>query len=167
MIKKLLTFFKEHKVLFITLAVVIILDKLTKTWIQHTYALGASQNVIGEFFKITYIENHGIALGMLSTWSHPLKYILLLLMSLIALFFLIQIYIKSKKTFIMQLSFGLIFGGAFGNIYDRVIYQRVIDFLNFGIGDARFPFFNIADSSISIGVALLIIITFFIKEKGE
>ncbi len=165
MILKIKKFIVQQKILFITIFSVILFDKWTKILIQSTYQLGESRNVIGNFFKITYIENQGIAFGLFSDWHHPLKAIILLILSLVALLFIFNIYFKSKQIPILQISFGLILGGAFGNVYDRIIYKRVVDFLNFGIGSYRWPFFNIADSSITIGVTILIIMTIFFEEK--
>ncbi len=151
-------FIIQNKTLCLTAVIVVILDKFTKLLVSHTFYPGESRNIIGNFFKLTFIENRGIAFGLVSEWSHPLKTPLLLILSLAALVFIGNIYYKAKKTIFIKLSFGLIFGGAFGNIYDRVVYRSVIDFLNFGIGHARWPFFNIADSSITIGVIIIIFI---------
>jgi len=161
---KLKELFLKNKILTFAFIVVILLDKLTKHWIKIAYLPGESHNVIGNFFKITFIENEGIAFGLFSDWNHPLKALFLLVLSIIALVFILHVYHRSRKTFLVQLSFGLILGGAFGNIYDRLIYRRVVDFFNFGIGEARFPFFNIADSSITIGVILIMLLTVFKKE---
>lgn len=158
-------FVTVNKILIFTVIAVVILDKFTKILIQNIYTLGESHDVIGNFFKITYIENQGIAFGIFSEWSHPLKSILLLILSIGALIFIASIFIKTHNTLIMQLSFGFIFGGAFGNIYDRLVYQRVVDFLNFGIGNWRWPFFNIADSSITVGIIIIMILTLITKEK--
>ncbi len=165
MIDKLENLFIKNKILIFTFGTVIILDKLTKHWIKLAYIPGESHNVIGNFFKITFIENEGIAFGIFSDWNHPLKPVSLLILSIVALVFIINIYSKAKKIFLTQISFGLILGGAFGNIYDRLIYKKVVDFLNFGIGEYRWPFFNIADSSITIGVILIMVLIFIKKEE--
>ncbi len=167
-------FLIQNKALVFTVATVIILDKLTKLLVKHLYEPGDSFNVIGNFFKITYIENQGIAFGLGSNWNHPLKTILLLFLSMAALVIISNIYYQTKKTFINKLSFGLIFGGAFGNIYDRLIDKKVIDFLDFNFPDIRignfyldrWPIFNIADTSITIGLIMIVIFIFF-NNKGE
>ncbi len=160
-IKKFIT---SNKPFVFTTIIVVVLDKFSKILIKHTYT--NEIEVLGNFFKITLIENRGIAFGFFSEWTHPLKTILLLILSLGALLFIGNIYYKSDKTLLMEISFGLIFGGAFGNIYDRLIYQKVIDFLNFGIGNYRWPFFNIADSCITIGVIIIMLLTLFKKEES-
>ncbi len=156
-------FIIENKAFILTILIVVILDKFTKSLVKYTYT--HEIKVIGDFFKITLIENQGIAFGLFSEWSHPIKTILLLILSLGALIFIGNIYYKSEKIFLLQISFGLIFGGAFGNIYDRLIYKKVVDFINFGINNYRWPFFNIADSAITIGVIIIMAITLFTKEK--
>jgi len=167
MIKKILLLIKEEKILLITLSIIFFLDKLTKHFISTSFYLGESKNIIGNFFKITYIENEGIAFGLLSDWRHTYKSLILFIISVIALIIIFKIYKESKKRIIEQISFGLILGGAAGNIWDRVVYRRVVDFLNFGIGNYRWPFFNIADSAITIGVIILFIISTFHKGAKE
>lgn len=162
---RLMVFFAGQKTLLITVAAVVVLDKFTKALIQSSYQLGESRSVLGDFFKLTYIENQGIAFGLFSGWEHPVKAVLLLGLSLAALGFIVNIYLKSRKTPLLQMSFGLILGGAFGNVYDRIAYGRVVDFLNFGIREHRFPFFNIADSSITVGVVILMVMTVFFEEQ--
>ncbi len=157
--------FFKNIIMITTIMTVVILDKLTKLLIKHLFIHGESINIIGNFFKLTFIENEGIAFGLFSEWSHPLKAIILLVLSVIALIFIGNIYYKSEKTVCLQISFGMIFGGAFGNIYDRLIYKKVVDFLNLGIGHLRWPFFNIADLSITVGVIIIIYLVFIKKQK--
>ncbi len=166
-------FLINNKTLVFTSITIVVLDKLTKLLIKYLYEPGHSFNVIGNFFKITYIENRGIAFGLGSNWNHPLKSLVLLLLSLAALAIIFNIYYQIKKTFINKLSFGLIFGGALGNIYDRLIDRKVIDFLDFNFPDIRigsfyldrWPIFNIADTSITIGLIMIVIFVFFNKEE--
>ncbi len=165
MMTKLKEFLFRQKLLMTTIISIVVLDKFTKIYIQLTYQLGESHNVLGDFFKITFIENQGIAFGLFSDWQHPLKAIILLILSIVALVFIFQVYLKSKQSMIFQISFGFILGGALGNVYDRIVYHRVVDFLNFGFGQHRWPFFNIADSSITIGVIILMVLTVFFEEK--
>ncbi len=165
MIQKLKKIFQDNRFLIFIFIIIIVVDKWTKLWVKHIYTYGETRKVIGDFFKLTFIENEGIAFGLFSSWVHPLKSILLLLLSILALIFIIGVYKKTKKTTFVQISFGLILGGAFGNIYDRLVYKKVIDFFNFGIGHHRWPFFNIADSAITVGVILIMIMTFIKKEE--
>lgn len=165
--EKLKDFWNKEKVLVTTIIVVIVLDKITKHIVKNSFYLGESRKVIGNFFRFTYIENTGIAFGLFSDWVHPLKMIVLLLLSIVALYFIITIYIKSERKWFTQISFGLILGGAFGNIFDRVAFGKVVDFLDFGIKSYRWPFFNIADSAITIGVIIFTVTTIFLKQHQE
>ncbi len=164
---KLKNLIAKEKVLLVTIMIVYILDKITKNLISMTYQLGESKSIIGNFFKITYIENQGIAFGLLSDWQHSYKTLILFVISLIAIIIIFKIYRDSKRRFIEELSFGLILGGAAGNIFDRIVYQRVVDFFNFGIGQYRWPFFNIADSCITIGVIIFLIISMFYSKEQK
>jgi len=163
--KKFKKFIISQKIFFITIFTVLIFDKITKSIVKNTFYLGESRKVIGNFFRLTYIENTGIAFGILSDWSHPIKSILLFVLSIFALIFLISIYIKSEKKFLTQLTFGLIFGGAIGNIFDRVFYGKVVDFFDFGVKNYRWPFFNIADASITIGLIIILLFANFLEKK--
>lgn len=158
-------YIKSEWIFLLTFFIVLLSDKITKIVIKNNFYLGESRSVIGNFFRFTYIENKGIAFGLLSDWSHPFKAILLIFLSLAALYFLISIYIKSRKGALMQLSFGLIFGGAVGNVFDRIFYGKVVDFLDFGIKNYRWPFFNLADTSITIGVMIIFILSIFYDKE--
>jgi len=142
--KNLKKIWYNERLLIIIVTIVLILDKITKWLIKQNYYIGESHKVLGNFFKITFIENKGIAFGLFASWDNPIKSILLFLLSIIALAFIIKIYVTSEKTFLMQLSFGLILGGAIGNIFDRVVFGKVVDFLNFGILDLIAGLFSIS-----------------------
>ena len=166
MFEKLKNLIKHEKVLLVTIIIVYIIDKLTKHFISMTYKIGESKTIIGKFIKITYIENQGIAFGLLSDWQHNYKSLILFLISLFAIIIIFKIYRDSQHRFIEKLSFGLILGGAAGNIFDRVVYHRVVDFLSFSIGKFHWPFyFNIADLSINIGVIILLFISMTTKKE--
>jgi signal peptidase II len=176
-------YIKVNKIFTILAVSIIILDKLTKVLVKKTFMPGESVHILGNFFKLTFIENRGIAFGLFSDWNHPVKAALFFLLSIAALVFISNIYIKSNKSKLIQISFGLIFGGAFGNIYDRVIYGRVVDFMNFdffninipafqllgisfnGFQMYRWPIWNVADASITIGVMIIMILTFLKKDN--
>lgn len=135
---------------------------------------GSSIEVIGNFFKITFVENPGMAFGIDVGDSSKL---FLSLFSLIAsIGILIYLYRAREQKFIIRLALALIFAGAAGNLIDRMFYGvfydyaplfygKVVDFINvdffdftiFGHTYDRFPIFNIADSAVSIGVVLLLI----------
>ena len=136
---------------------VIFADQITKYIIKVNIALHDNIIVIDKFFNLTHILNPGGAFGFFASGSPELrKFIFLFLSSLVAVFVL-WFYKKSAAEFIF-LSYGLalIFGGAIGNLIDRFLYGKVVDFLDFYVGSAHWPAFNVADSSISIGMTILI-----------
>ena len=136
---------------------IIIVDQATKYILKINLALHDHIVVLDNFFNITHVLNPGGAFGFFAGKSPEIrKFIFLFLSSLVALF-VVWFYKKCAETYIF-LSYGLalIFGGAIGNLIDRFLYGKVVDFLDFYIGSAHWPAFNIADSAISIGMAILI-----------
>lgn len=133
------------------------LDRWTKLWIQSHMMLFEFREVAGNFFRINFVKNPGIAFGMFATSDHPWVKIVLMVLAVAAIGFVIYIYVISKKKVLEQLSLGFILGGAFGNIFDRIISGKVTDFLDFGIGSHRFYTFNLADSAIILGLILLLV----------
>ena len=135
-------------ILLVSIAVVIGLDQLTKHLVRDNMSLGQSIPVDG-FFRLTYHTNSGTIFGLL-----PNATMLLTIISVFAIMFLAYFYSKQKTlTPVLRLSIGLLLGGAFGNLIDRVAMGRVTDFIDVGI----WPIFNIADSSITVGIFLLIV----------
>lgn len=136
---------------------VVLFDQLTKFIIKMNFALHESIIVIANFFNITYILNPGGAFGFFATQTPGFrKFIFLFLSSVVALFVL-WFYQRCAKEYVF-LSYGLalIFGGAVGNLIDRFLYGKVVDFLDFYIRSAHWPAFNIADSAITVGMGILI-----------
>ena len=136
---------------------VIIFDQITKYIIKINLGLYDNIIVIKKFFSLTHILNPGGAFGFFASSSPEIrKFIFLFLSSLVALF-IVWFYKKSAANYVF-LSYGLalIFGGAVGNLIDRFMYGKVVDFLDFYIGSLHWPAFNVADSAISIGMGILI-----------
>lgn len=132
-----------------------IIDLISKQVIIHTISLNTSIQVINNFFYLTYVKNSGAAWSILKD-----ERILLLIISVIVLFLINKYMNKEKLSKLEELSYGLIIGGIFGNLFDRVIYGFVIDFLDFKIFGYNYPIFNLADTFIVIGVILMLIISF-------
>jgi signal peptidase II len=127
---------------------VIVLDHLTKTWVASTFLPGESRILIPHVLYLTYVQNYHGAFGLFGT--HPL------LLTAAASVVLISFYLWYRRegaSTSVHIAFALIFGGAVGNIIDRVRFGYVHDFIDF-----RFwPVFNVADSAITIGVCLLLL----------
>jgi len=172
------------RVLFVSLFIVIT-DQLTKFLIKggiipivHIQAkgmnYGQSINVFGDFFKLTFVENPGIAFGI--DVGNTSKLFLSLFSLVAAIGILYYLWKSQDQKLIVRIGLACILGGAIGNLIDRtfyglfynyapIFYGKVVDFMNFDFFDFtifgrtynRFPIFNIADSSVTIGVAILIL----------
>ncbi len=139
-------------------AAIIVLDRWTKTLIQARLGLNESISVVDGFFNITYVRNTGVAFGMFSSISSPLKSALLSAFTGLAAIVVIAYSMRSPvRNRLLQAALALILGGALGNLYDRLSYGYVVDFLEFYVGSYHWPSFNVADSAISVGVTLLAI----------
>ncbi len=138
--------------------VVFLLDQWSKKLIQNV----SSQlpvEVIEGFFRIVYARNTGIAFSFFSgNGTDGIKRLILVLLSVLAICILHWAVLKLRNGSKMTiLSLALIFGGALGNLADRLYYGYVIDFLDFYIGRYHWPAFNLADSAITVGASILII----------
>jgi signal peptidase II len=142
----------------LVVASILILDRWTKTLVAEKFHLNESISVIDGFFSITYVRNTGVAFGIFSAISSPIKSALLPAFTGLAVI-LVVIYSLSTpvRNWLLQLALSLIVGGALGNLMDRLLYGYVIDFLEFYAGSFSWPSFNVADAAISTGVGLLLI----------
>lgn len=136
------------------LAVVLALDVTTKTLIQRNFHLYQQVDIIGDYLRLTYIHNPGAAFGIhVGDYS---RYVFLGL-SLVALSALAAMYwVTPVRDKVRLISISLICSGAIGNLLDRIRDHRgVIDFLDVGLGDLRWPVFNVADIAVTTGAILL------------
>jgi signal peptidase II len=135
-------------VFFLVAALVVALDQLTKRAIATHFLPDESRIIIPRVLWLTYVQNHRGAFGMFG--SHPL---LLAAVALGVVLLFYYWYRQDGATLLTHIAFGLILGGAIGNILDRIRLGYVVDFI-----DLRWwPVFNAADSAISIGVVLLLL----------
>jgi len=136
---------------------IVIVDQAVKLWVRSTMPIGRSYRIIGEdFFRLTHVENDGIAFG-LNAGSPLFLAIFTLIASVIILYFILTSHrpgaMAHTKT--VRFSLGLILGGALGNLIDRLFFGKVTDYLDFDFPDfimTRWPVFNLADSAVTIGV---------------
>ena len=136
---------------------VIFADQLTKYIIKINIALYDNIIVIKNFFNITHILNPGGAFGFFASSSPGVRKFIFLFVSSIVALLILWFYKKSAENFIfLSIGLALIFGGAVGNLIDRFIYGKVLDFLDFYMGTYHWPAFNMADSAITIGMGIFI-----------
>lgn len=140
----------------------LILDQLAKVIIARNIPLYSNIHIIPGFFNLTHIRNRGAIFGFFSQSGSRAIHLLLLAASLAALVLIIYYFLKvSPDKKMIKISLSLILAGALGNLFNRCIQGYVVDFLDFYIKNWHWPVFNVADSCISIGAFLLVIIFFF------
>jgi len=148
--------FQKRLPYILLVAATIALDRWSKVLIQKRFDLNESISLIDGFFNITYVRNTGVAFGIFDPLSLPAKSVLLSVFTAFAAVIVITYSVRSPlRNRLLQVALALVLGGALGNLYDRLAYGYVVDFLEFYVGSFHWPSFNIADSAISVGVALL------------
>lgn len=136
----------------------LVLDQLSKWLVVNFIPAGGEIVVIPGFFNLVHVYNRGSAFGFLNQSDGDWPRYFFIAASLLTVLIIIHMVKTAKdRSWTMLSGLGLILGGAFGNLIDRVRLGMVIDFLDFYLGTWRWPAFNIADSGITIGAALLII----------
>jgi signal peptidase II len=136
---------------------VILLDQFTKGLILRYLPFNNNISVINGFFNITHIHNPGGAFGLMANLSPKLRGIIFLFISSLAVGLIFYFYNKTPEQYPwLAAAFALIFGGAIGNLIDRIRFGIVIDFFDFYAGNLHWPAFNIADSAISIGIGIFL-----------
>jgi len=157
---------KKHGLYALLMIGLVVLDQVTKSLIARSVELYESVPVIPRFFNITRIHNRGAIFGTFSQTNNQIVFVLLTAASLAALALVVYYFFKTPDTDrLMKVSLTLILAGALGNQFDRLIRGHVIDFLDFYVGRAHWPFFNVADSCITIG-AFLMLITLFRRKPA-
>src|SRR5581483_6758709 len=123
---------------------------------MRTFKVYESVDIIPGFFDFTYVQNQGAAFGLFSTALFPFRTLLLVLFSLMAMGFIFYTSRRWPHQWQVQAPLGMVLGGAVGNLLDRLRFGSVVDFIEVGYHQWRWPVFNVADSFITVGVAALI-----------
>ena len=158
-------FFRRGTLLFVgTTLAVIALDQWTKS-LARTYLLGPdgrgprSVPLVGEYVRLTYVENRGAAFGMLQDQTT-----FFVLVGLVVIVVIVASYRQIREpSWTLDLALGLQMGGAIGNLVDRIRFGYVVDFFDLTV----WPVFNVADSAICVGVALLAWNLLFPRQHAE
>ncbi len=180
----------KYLLLAIVATTVVILDQITKVLaIAYLKPLAVEMNpadravsVIDGFFRLVYAENTGAAFSLLSGLPAGARVPLFALVTLLALGFMFWLYRKlTENQHLMALSLSLLFGGALGNLIDRIRLGYVVDFVQWYVtfserwdlkliviepGEKRWPTFNVADAAITVGIVLLLLCMLF-ERKAE
>ena len=144
----------------------IFFDQLSKFWIRNNIESYNEIELIGSFFTLIRVENSGAFLGMGSELSYIPKLILLIIFPIVVLVAVsIYTYVDKKLDNLSLVGFSLIIGGGVANIFDRIVYGSVTDFLYINLGGfLKTGIFNIADLSVTTGMILILIASF---KKGN
>ena len=142
---------------------IFILDRLTKLYVIYLDKINNNSEIVSsKFLDIHLIWNEGIAFGLFS-FNEDNLYNFLTLFILIIIF--VILYMISKSSGFKKYSLLMIFGGALGNVFDRIMYKAVPDFVDFHIGNFHWFIFNFADVFISLGVIFMITCELFLSDK--
>lgn len=155
------TLSNKKKFLFLLVSLTILaLDQWAKKLIAGSMHLGESRRIIGDVVRFTYIRNPNSVFGL--NLGGP---IVSTILTVVAFIFVIYLFVVAKNPiFLTAISF--IIGGALGNLVDRVLYMEVVDFIEVGVRQFRWPTFNVADSFVTIGI-ILVIIHWFLEYRYD
>ena len=152
---------KETIISLLVISFVFIFDRITKTNIIN-HQLNNQSIFINDYLNLELVWNTGIGFGLLSQEANTYYHLISLLIFSVIIFL---IYLIIKSDFLEKILFSIILGGATGNLYDRLIYFAVPDFIDFHIGDFHWFIFNIADIFITVGIILILIKDIIFKKK--
>jgi len=139
--------------LAVVAGLVVLADQITKALIITYLPYHQSITVIAGFFDLTHIHNPGGAFGLMANMSATVRTVVFLFASSAAVGLIFYLYKKTPSSYpFLAVGFALIFGGAIGNLIDRVRLGIVVDFLDVYVGKYHWPAFNIADSAITVGI---------------
>ncbi len=153
--------------LLLVSAGVVVIDRITKLIVSQQLPNGQAHTVIPGIFRITDVHNTGAAFSMFAESTSPVTIRNVLIAFSVAAVLLIftMLWRVGRVITVSSVALALILGGAFGNLYDRVRYHYVVDFLEVRIYHYHWPDFNVADSCIVIGACLLLLEIFRIQPK--
>ncbi|MCY4321176.1 MAG: signal peptidase II [Bdellovibrionaceae bacterium] len=151
--------FIKYLSVVLTASWILCLDQATKIFIHTQFPKQESKTIIDGFFNISYVTNSGGAFGIFNDSHAGIRFILFLLFPLVCVYLIFKMLQETSDRFqVMALSF--ILGGAFGNYLDRLRLGYVVDFIDWHFKGWHWPTFNIADSFIVVGVAILCVLYF-------
>ena len=150
---------------FIITLSIFILDRLTKFYVIYLDKINSGSEIFSsKFLNVYLIWNEGIAFGLFSFNENNLYNFLTIFIFIIVF---VILYMISKSSGLKKYSLLMILGGALGNVFDRIIYKAVPDFIDFHIGNFHWFIFNFADIFITIGVIFLIMMEFTVTNKNN
>jgi len=147
---------------------VALVDQAVKAWVQHAFRLYESRPVIEGFFHLTYVRNPGAAFGLFAGRDHGFRQVFFVGITAVALVAIgvAVARLDTRRRWTLG-ALGLVAGGAVGNLIDRLRWGEVVDFLDVFWRQYHWPAFNLADSAITVGVAMLLVEEWFAHRKGR
>ena len=155
----------SHTLRFGLVALIAVLDQITKIWADTTLAMYEQIPITG-FFNITKAYNYGAAFSFLDNEGGWQRWFFTLISLVVSIVLCVWLYRMKRAEKWLSLSIALILGGAVGNLIDRAWYGYVVDFIQVYWKTSYFPSFNIADAAISCGTVLLLGLTLFQKDES-
>jgi signal peptidase II len=145
---------------------VVLIDQITKIWVDKTMKLYESTPIVPGLLDLHYLRNTGAAFGFLSGSHEGFRIPFFILVSSVAIGIILFLFYKLEESeVVMPLALSLVLGGAIGNLIDRIRLGEVIDFIFFHYKAFRWPSFNVADIAITVGVTLLVLRIFLLEKR--
>ena len=135
------------------------LDQLTKIWVASHFPLYGTRVIIPNWLDLTFTLNPGAAFSLFATMPVGAREIFFLVLSCTATVVLLVLLARRSTSASSRVGFGLILGGTLGNLIDRLVRGRVVDFIYFHHDSFSYPVFNVADSALTIGVATILLVS--------
>ncbi len=153
----------EPVLLVAVAAAIFIADQATKALVAGGIVLNDHVNVVGDLVRLWHIRNKGAAFGFFQGGI-----LLFLVVTVVAIGMIVYFHrtFRGRSPW-LQVLLGVILGGTAGNLVDRLRFGYVTDFLSIGVGDVRWPAFNVADSSVVVGIGLLVIYLFLTDRRRQ
>jgi len=143
--------------LFAAIAIaVVVADQLTKAWITSILKPGEGFSVLGTWLNFVYGQNSGILFGMVPQSAGAFAVV-----SLVVIVVIVIYHRKAGRGIVMSIATALLLGGAIGNLIDRLLYGAVVDWIDMGVGSARFWTYNIADAAITTSLIMIFVVALF------
>lgn len=149
---------------FLILSFIFTIDRLSKIYILKYFELNSSEIYLTSFLNLILVWNKGIGFGLLSFEGNVIyNFITFFIFIVILILFVVSVKYDQKNGYFYM----IIIGGALGNLFDRIYYYSVPDFIDFHLGDFHWFVFNVADIFITIGIICLIIVEMIFNKKNN
>ena len=151
---------RDARILCLLIAtLVIVADRWSKLWVEHHIRIGSAITIIRHVFRITHVLNYGAAFSLFADSASPrtMRDLLIAFSVITAMVVMALVWKWGRTLTLTTFALSLVLGGAIGNLYDRIRFAYVVDFLEVHIVHYHWPDFNIADSAIVVGACLLLL----------